>query len=142
MRIAAVPEGLLERVVTRLGLAPTPIVDTLHAVVVARAIVVGVKLGVFDALEPREASAPELAQKLGLNNAALEKLLNLLVAARYLRHDSGRYRLTRKSRRWLLGGSATSLHDNMLLRVLEWQAIDTTEAFVRTGKSLDVHELI
>jgi SAM-dependent methyltransferase len=30
----------------------------------------------------------------------------------------------------------------MLLRLLEWQAIETTEDFVRTGKSLDVHDVI
>ena len=35
-----------------------------------------------------------------------------------------------------------SLHDNLMLRFLEWQAIDVTEDFVRTGKALDVHDLI
>jgi SAM-dependent methyltransferase len=30
----------------------------------------------------------------------------------------------------------------MMLRLLEWQAIEQTEDFVRTGKSLDVHDLI
>jgi 2-polyprenyl-3-methyl-5-hydroxy-6-metoxy-1,4-benzoquinol methylase len=38
--------------------------------------------------------------------------------------------------------SPQSIRDNMLLRFLEWQAIETTEEFVRTGKALDVHALI
>ena len=38
--------------------------------------------------------------------------------------------------------SPRSIRDNMLLRFLEWQAIETTEEFVRTGKALDVHDLI
>jgi 2-polyprenyl-3-methyl-5-hydroxy-6-metoxy-1,4-benzoquinol methylase len=38
--------------------------------------------------------------------------------------------------------SPQSIRDNMLLRFLEWQAIETTEEFVRTGKALDVHDFI
>ena len=52
MKIGAIPENLFERLVTLANLAPTPVVDTFHAVIVARAIIVATKLGVFDALAP------------------------------------------------------------------------------------------
>ena len=76
------------------------------------------------------------------NAAALAKLLNLLVATGYLTFQDARYGLTRLARKWMIRDSAASLHDNMLLRFLEWQAIEATEDFVRTGQSLDVHDRI
>jgi len=142
MRVGAIPESLLERIALAAGLAPTPVVDTLHAVIVARAVVAATRLGVFDALAPGPAPAPALAARLGLNAGALGKLLDLLVATGYLRHGRRGYALSPLSRKWLVAGSPTSLRDSMLLRVLEWQAIDATEAFVRTGTALDVHDLI
>jgi SAM-dependent methyltransferase len=142
VRIGAIPEGLFERLITLAGLAPTPVIDTFHAVVVARAIVVATKLGVFEALAERALPAAEAAGDLHVDPAALEKLLNLLVATGYLAFADGRYGLTQVSRKWLLRDAPASLHDSMLLRLLEWQAIDQTEDFVRTGKALDAHDLI
>ena len=84
----------------------------------------------------------EVAKEVGVDDAALEKLLNLLVATGYLRFRDGRYALTRLSRKWLPSDSPHSLHDSMLLRFLEWQAIEATEDFVRSGKALDVHDRI
>jgi 2-polyprenyl-3-methyl-5-hydroxy-6-metoxy-1,4-benzoquinol methylase len=123
-------------------MAPTPVVDTFHAVIVARAIIVGAKLGVFDLLADRPSTAEEMARGSGLNAPALVKLLNLLVATGYLDFKDERYGLTRLSRKWMLPGVPSSLHDNMLLRFLEWKAIEGTEEFVRTGRALDVHDLI
>lgn len=142
MRVGAIPESLLERIALAANLAPTPVVDTLHAVIVARAVVAATRLGLFDSLAGGSADAAALAARLGLNPGALEKLLNLLVATGYLRHGKAGYGLSPLSRKWLAGDSPTSLRDSMLLRVLEWQAIDKTEEFVRTGRALDVHGLI
>jgi ubiquinone/menaquinone biosynthesis C-methylase UbiE len=142
MKVRAVPEGLFERLVTLAGLAPVPIVDTFHAVIAARAIMVATKLCVFDALAPQPLSAHEAAGQLGVDAGALGKLLNVLTATGYLRVRGGRYAPTRLARTWLLRDSPRSLHDNMLLRFLEWQAIEATEDFVRTGNALDVHDRI
>lgn len=142
MKVRAVPEGLFERLATLAGLAPVPIVDTFHAVIAARAIMVATKLGVFDAVAPQPISAQEAAEQLGVDARALEKLLNVLTASGYLRVRGGRYGPTRLARTWLLRDSPRSLHDNMLLRFLEWEAIEGTEDFVRTGKALDAHDRI
>lgn len=142
MRIGAIPEGMVERLANLAGLAPTPVVDTFHAVIVARAVVVATRLGIFDAIAAEPLSASDAAARLGLDPRALEKLLNILVATGYLAFRGGRYRATRLARKWLLADSPQSLRDNMLLRVLEWEAIAMTEDFVRTGVALDVHERI
>jgi len=142
MRVGAIPETLLERIATFAGLAPTPVVDTLHAVIVARAVVVATRLGVFEALAEGPGEAAPVAKQLGVHDGGLEKLLNLLVAAGYLRFGKAGYALSPLARKWMVADSPQSLRDSMLLRVLEWQAIDTTEDFVRTGKALDVHDII
>ena len=142
MKIGAIPESLLERLAIFFGLVPTPIIDTFHAVIVARAVMVATKLDVFEALARRPRSAKDLATQLGLDAAALEKLLNVLVAIGYLRSGTTEFSLTRLARKWLLRDSRQSIRDNILLRFLEWQAIEVTEEFVRTGKALDVHDLI
>lgn len=142
MRVGAIPETLIERIATVSGLAPTPVVDTLHAVIVARAVVVATKLGVFDALATGPAEAAAIAADLGVHAGALAKLLNLLVAAGYLRYGKEGYALSPLARKWLVADSPQSIRDVMLLRLLEWQVIDQTEDFVRTGKALDVHDII
>ena len=142
MKIGAIPENLLERLAMVFGLVPTPFIDTFHAVIVARAVMVATKLDVFDALASRPLSATELAAQLGLDAAALEKLLNVLVAIGYVKNGPAGFAPTRLARKWLMRDSPRSIRDNMLLRFLEWQAIETTEEFVRTGKALDVHDLI
>jgi ubiquinone/menaquinone biosynthesis C-methylase UbiE len=142
MKIAAVPETFLERLITFAGLAPTPLIDTFHAVIVARAVMVATKLGVFETLADGPCTAPEVAHRLHVDGAATEKLLNVLVATRYLGFRGGRYALTRIARRWLLGHSPWSVRDNILLRFMEWQAVETLENFVCTGRPLDVHDMI
>ena len=63
MKIGAIPEGFFERLITLVGLAPTPLIDTFHAVIVARAIIVGAKLGVFDAVADRPLTASAAAAR-------------------------------------------------------------------------------
>jgi SAM-dependent methyltransferase len=97
---------------------------------------------VFDAVTATPCPASQLAKQLGVDGAALEKLLNVLVATGYLQFRDGGYLATALSRRWLARDGAGSLHDNMLLRFLEWDIIAATESYVRTGQSLDVHDRI
>ena len=52
-----------------------------------------------------------------------------------------RYQLTRKSRKWLVAGPY-SLQDNMLLRYLEWHAVEQMEKFVMTGQPIEAHDVM
>jgi hypothetical protein len=140
MKIGPIPENLLELLLLPLGVFPTPLVDTFQAVVKARAIMVGVKLGIFEVLRDGAQTADSVAAKIHTDPRATDKLLRSLVGIGYLRFKSGRFELARVARRWLLKDSATSLHDNLLHRYLEWEAIESLEDFVRTGAHLQVHE--
>src|SRR5262245_28878088 len=140
MKIGAIPERPVELILSLLGLVPTPLLDTFQAIVRARAIMVGSKLGVFDVLEDGPITSTEIAERLGTNQHATEQLLNCLVGAGYLRFTKPRYRLTRTARKWLLKKAGVSLHDNMVHRFLEWEAVEHFEEYVRSGTPLNVHE--
>jgi len=142
MKIKAVPENIFEWLASLGHLAPTPVIDTFHAVIVARAIMVATKLGVFEVVASGSWSVQEIAERLSVNAGVLEKLLNVLVTIGYLRFLNDRYALTPLARTWLLRSSPKSLFDHMLLRFLEWEAIEAIEDVVRTGRALDVHDRI
>ena len=65
-------------------------------------VMIGTKVGVFEVLAAGASTMEQVAKKIGTNARATEKLLNGLVAAGYLRHEGGRYRLARMARKWLL----------------------------------------
>ena len=75
----------------------------------------------------------------GTDPRATEKLLNVLVTMRYLRHRDGEYSITGHVRRWLLADAPGSIRDVILMKELEWRWIDQLETFVRDGRPLDVH---
>lgn len=140
MKVAAVPENLIEWALSLSGVVPTPLIDTFQAIVRARAIMVASKVGIFEALKDGPKPAAGIAARLGIDPAATDALLDSLVGSGYLDFADREYRLSAVSRRWLLADADTSLHDNMLHRFLEWKALEHAEAFVRTGQPLDVHE--
>lgn len=84
-RLKAVPENLLERVVLALGLAPTPLLDTMVALLLARSVMAATKLGVFEALADGPLTAREIAARCATDEDATAKLLSALVGARYVR---------------------------------------------------------
>jgi hypothetical protein len=50
MKLGVIPENMLERVARASGVVPTPLFDTLGAMMLARTIMAANKLGVFEAL--------------------------------------------------------------------------------------------
>lgn len=139
MRLKVAGENPIEQLVIALGVAPVTLMDTHMAILRARAIMVGAKIGVFDAvaLGPRDAAA--IAAACGTNPPATEKLLGALAGSGYLAWKRGRFALTALSRKWLLSASAHSLRDKILFEFIEWDVISRTEDFVRTGRPLDLH---
>jgi SAM-dependent methyltransferase len=140
MRVGARAEGPIEWLVDACGLVPRAMLDTFHAVVLARSVMIAAKFGVFDALEPGPKTAGELAAATSTHPQALEKVLNVLVSGGYLTFGETRYRLRGHARRWMLRSSRPSLADNVVFRYLEWEAIQNLEEFVRTGEPLEAHE--
>ena len=102
---------------------------------------VGTKVGVFDALADGPASAADVAQRCGTNPAGTGKLLFALAGAGYLRAKDGAYELTPVSRKWLLRESPSSIADKRLLQFLEWDWMERSEDYVRTGEPLELHSM-
>ena len=138
MRVGLMAENPLESAIVASGLVPTPMLEA-YAPVYARSLVLGTKLGIFDALRDGGRSAVAIASSVGTDPRPTEKLLNVLVTMRYLRHRDGTYSLAGHARRWLLADAPRSIRDVILMKELEWRWIDQLEAFVRDGTPLDVH---
>src|SRR5688500_8249534 len=120
MRFGPVADNPVEWVLARLNVMPRPLIDTQMAYTLARLIMVGTKVGVFDALADGPATAAQVAERCGTSVVGTEKLLFALTGADYLRPANGGYELTPVSRKWLLKKSPHSLADKLLLQFLEW----------------------
>jgi SAM-dependent methyltransferase len=140
MKIGAIPESVLEWLALKLDLAPRALVDTHGAMLLARTIMAGAELKVFDALSDRPLTADEAATACGTAAGPTALLLDALAACGYLRFRNGRFALTRRSRPWLLSARPSSVRDKLLLQVVEWRWLETLETFVRSGRPLEFHE--
>jgi SAM-dependent methyltransferase len=141
MRLGAVPENPVEWVIARLNVAPRPLLETQMAYTLARLIMVGTKVGIFDALAAGPATAAEVAERCGTNPTGTDKLVFALAGAGYLSAKDGTYQLTPVSRKWLLRDSPNSLADKLLLQFLEWDWMERSEDYVRTGEPLELHSM-
>lgn len=139
MKIGALPESVVEWFALKLELAPRALVDTHAAMLLARTVMAGSELKIFDALGAGPLTAEETAMACGTDPAATALLLDALASCGYLRLANGKFELTRRSR-WLLTGSSSSVRDKLLLQVVEWRWLETMEQFVCSGRPLDFHE--
>jgi SAM-dependent methyltransferase len=138
MRVGLMAENPLESAVLASGIVPIAMLEG-YAPVYARAVLTATRLGIFEAISEGAGSAKAVAAAAGTNERATEKLLNILVTMRYLRHRGGTYTLASHVRRRLLVDAPGSIRDLILMKELEWSWIDGMESFVRDGKPLDVH---
>jgi SAM-dependent methyltransferase len=139
MRIGPVGENLLERMAILLRLGPRPLLETHGTLLLARALMVATKIGVFEALAASPLTPAEVASRCGTDTRATAKLLAVLETGYVRAAAGGRYALAADARRWMLRDGAQSLHDNILFRFVEWEWIGRLESFVRAGTPLDIH---
>lgn len=139
MRIAVVPENLVERLILASGAFPTPLPDSWMTFLLARTLMTAVKLGVFEALADGPRTVEEVAQACQTKVFPTQKLLNALIGCSYLSQNAGRYSLRPVTRKWLLAGKPGTVRDRVLFQFLEWDIISRTEDFLRTGEPLDPH---
>ena len=142
MKLGAIPENPLDLAALATGLAPTPLLDTIVALLLARSVMVGVRLGVFEALADGPHAATEVAERCGTHPLATERLLSALSGAGYLHRVKQGFGLAPVARRWLLKSSAHSLYDAILLQFVDARLIEQTEHFVRTGEAANLHEAL
>jgi hypothetical protein len=139
MRLGVIAENVIERLVLKSNAAPEPLLETQMAFSMARSIMVGVKLGLFEAASGGARSAPEIAKTCSTNPGATEKLLNTLTACGYFKFRNGAYAPTPKTEKWLLRRSPHNLCDKLLFQSFEWDMVEGCEAFVRSGKPMAGH---
>ncbi len=140
MRIGALPQSPFEWLALKLDLAPRALVDSHAAMLLARTLVAGTELGIFDALSRGPLTSEEIAGACGAAAGPTALLLDALVACGYLRFREGRFSLTRRSRTWLISSARSSVRDKLLLQVAEWRWMESLEDFVRSGRPLDFHD--
>jgi len=139
MKIGAIPESLVEWLALKLDLAPRPLVDTHAAMLLARTIMAGAELKVFDALAHQALTSEEVAAACNAAPGPTALLLDALAACGYLRFRDGRFALARRGR-WLVSSESSSVRDKLLLQAIEWRWLETLEDFVRSGRPLDFHD--
>lgn len=142
MKLGVVSQNPIERIVNVLGISPQPLLDTHIAMLLARTVMEGARLGVFEALADGPLTAAELAARCGGHPRATRKLLDALAGCEYLRFGGGRYSLTSMARKWLLPDAPQSLHDKLLLQFVEWDFIAHTGEYIRSGRPIDLHTSI
>jgi SAM-dependent methyltransferase len=140
MKVGVLPETWLERLALSLGLLPTPFVESWFTFILARALLVANKLGLFDTLAAGPLTAAEVAEHCRTHPHATAKLLTALLGAGYVRQQGDRYALAPVARRWLLRDSPQSFHDRLLAQLMEWDWWSHCEEFLRTGEPLHIHD--
>jgi SAM-dependent methyltransferase len=139
MRLGVTAENIVERLVLKSNAAPEPLLETQMAFSMARSIMAGVKLGVFEAVGGGARSAEEIAKICATSPGATEKLLNALTGCGYFKFRNGAYELTPKTEKWLLRRSAQNLCEKLKFQFYEWEMVEGYEEFVRTGKPMAGH---
>src|SRR4051812_35463523 len=105
MKYKAQAENFAERFALWAGMVPIPMVDSLFPLVKTRALMSGVRHGVFDALKEGPLTPASLSEKLKLDPESLELLLRVLAASEYLTLKDTCFALTPLARKTLLKGS-------------------------------------
>ncbi len=139
MRVGMIAETPLERLGVAANAIPTPIFDTMFACLNARALMVGVERGVFEALASGPRAADAVARACGMALAGAERLLNALVASGYLTTRGKAYTLTRGARRWLLERSPDNVRDMVLYNFDQWRLMEGIDTYVVSGQGVDFH---
>jgi SAM-dependent methyltransferase len=137
MHLDVVGDTLTERLARRLNLVPMPIAHTHLALILARMVVEAARANVFEALADSPLPANEVAARCQLDPAATAKLLGALATSGYLQYqpaNGGHYSLSTMARKWMLPGSATSLHGQILFTPYEDEYIVRMGDYLRRGK--------
>lgn len=130
-------DTLLEKVALTAKQVPVPVVQALHFPMLAQALITSVRLGLYEHLAPAPLRVAELAQKSGLTERGLARLLPVLEALGYLESKDGRFGLTATSRKWFLASSEDSLVQSLAFSADEWNIAMGLERFLKEGRAPD-----
>jgi hypothetical protein len=140
MRYGSISENPMEERLLSVPQAPRALFDTFLPLVQARAIMAGLRLGVFEALRENAQTCEELARSLALDTEALELVLRMLTGAGYLVREGDRYVLSDTARETLLADAGTRVTAFVGMHENAWDWLCHTNDVIRSGQGLDMHE--
>ena len=100
-----------------------------------KVLLTAVKLDIFSALDDKDLSTEELAQRLSTDSRALEMLLNALVALRVIAKSGTTYVNTETTQTYLVKHAPAYIGHLLLLHDSEWNHWGQLEEAVRSGRS-------
>jgi SAM-dependent methyltransferase len=141
MRIAAKPDGAVERLGLALNQVPVPIGESMFGMAVARSLQVARTTGLLEALAKRGGTAGELAGRLGLRPQGTALLLDVLAAQGHVKLGPGeRYEMTSRARRWLDPDSDRHVGGFLEDTSHYWDWWGRLEDLVRDGRAVELHD--
>jgi SAM-dependent methyltransferase len=141
MRTGVRAEGPLEAIGLATGQVPEPVFEAYVALTMARTVLAGAGLGIFDALAERSDTAEDLAARLGLDPRGTDVLCVALRALGYLDAGAdGVLRPTAKTERTLLPGATLSVRDWLRFTEDMWDTMGGVEDAVRSGDAQGLHD--
>ncbi|MGN6815652.1 MAG: methyltransferase domain-containing protein [Solirubrobacterales bacterium] len=141
MRIAAVPDGPIERLGLLLNKLPTPIGEAMYSMPIARSLQVAQRTGILGALAEGPREPGELAEHLGLQKTGTERVLDVIASLGHIKQrPDGRYEMTASGRPWLDPRSDTYLGDFLADTAHYWDWYAGLEDLVRDGRHVELHE--
>jgi hypothetical protein len=139
MRYGSIPENPLEEQLLSVPQSPRALFDTFLPLVQARAIMAGLRLGVFEGLRENGQTCEELARALALDPDALELVLRMLTGAGYLVREGERYTLSETAGQTLLADAPARVTAWVGLHENAWDWLRGTNDVVRSGQGIDLH---
>ncbi|HET9676101.1 MAG TPA: methyltransferase [Solirubrobacterales bacterium] len=140
MRIAAVPDGPVERLGLLLNKLPTPIGEAMYSMPIARSLQVAQRTGILPALAEGPRDPGELAEHLGLQKTGTVRVLDVIASLGHVRQlPDGRYEMTKSGRPWLDPRSDTYLGDFLADTAYYWDWYARLEDLVRDGTHAELH---
>jgi SAM-dependent methyltransferase len=139
VRLALKGANPAEWLALRLGLVPAAAAEAWGGMAASGILIAAVRTGITARLAERQATAAEVAADLGLDPLPTRLLLDCLRSAGHVAERSGRYRLSRKSRRWLDPASPLSVVGYVAGTADYWPWWQGLEEATRTGTSTGSH---
>jgi SAM-dependent methyltransferase len=139
MKVGAIPDGFIEKLLVKANHIPVPLIDSFSAMMNAKAILAANEIGLFNALDERPSTERVLAKHLGTSLRGMTDLIDALCANGYLKRDGERVSLTDLSRKWLVRSSPAYI-GNMLEHVNDlWGVWLNLEEAIRIGAPPAAH---
>lgn len=139
MRLALRGANPAEWLALRAGLVPAPAAEAWGGMATSGVLTAAVRTGITARLAGSPASAPEIAAGLGLDPRPTRLLLDCLQSSGHVTLRGGRYRLSRRGRRWLDPASPLSVASYVAGVADYWPWWAGLEETVRTGTSSGSH---